>query len=149
MAEFRAAWPKNGPVKFLPGREVCGLESGPAPNFLKGIVQPLKRGLMGGINSGTGRIWQPGASLHQDRRRSSEEASTPLPTPPPPRTRESSWPPTRPLTQQPPGVAVHSVSQCVDQLRWIHSFISYSQCTTTTVYSVASVSDSQSDVTVV
>ena len=84
MAEFRAAWPKNGPVKFLPGREVCGLESGPAPNFLKGIVQPLKRGLMGGINSGTGRIWQPGASLHQDRRRSSEEASTPLPTPPPP-----------------------------------------------------------------
>ena len=38
---------------------------------------------------------------------------------------------------------------CVDQLRWIHSFISYSQCTTTTVYSVASVSDSQSDVTVV
>jgi hypothetical protein len=111
MAEFRAAWPKNGPVKFLPGREVCGLESGPAPNFLKGIVQPLKRGLMGGINSGTGRIWQPGASLHQDRRRSSEEASTPLPTPPPPRTRESSWPPTRPLTQQPPGVAVHSVSQ--------------------------------------
>jgi hypothetical protein len=108
MAEFRAAWPKNGPVKFLPGREVCGLESGPAPNFLKGIVQPLKRGLMGGINSGTGRIWQPGASGPTEELRGGIH-SPPHPTPP--RTRESSWPPTRPLTQQPPGVAVHSVSQ--------------------------------------
>jgi hypothetical protein len=34
MAEFRAAGPKNGPVKFLAAQEVSGLESGPTPNFL-------------------------------------------------------------------------------------------------------------------
>jgi hypothetical protein len=28
MAEFRAAGPKNGPVKFLAAKEVSGLESG-------------------------------------------------------------------------------------------------------------------------
>jgi hypothetical protein len=153
MAEFRAAWPKNGPVKFLPGREVCGLESGPAPNFLKGIVQPLKRGLMGGINSGTGRIWQPGASGPTEELRGGIH-SPPHPTPPP-----HPWVVVTPHSATHPAASWRGsalVSQlilrqcvCVDQLRWIHSFISYSQCTTTTVYSVASVSDSQSDVTVV
>jgi hypothetical protein len=53
------------------------------------------------------------------------------------------------LSQSVSQVSAHPQAVCVDQLRWIHSFSSYSQCTTTTVYSVASVSDSQSDVTVV